>query len=253
MAASKASYFQKFSNHSQQDGRKKNTSIVLAMMYYCNNRPLGEERDFELMLSYAISLWKSVPGWLEVTGSILSRYLVGSMILEMAQTTAKAEKVTWSKCPPQIPLMHSLDWHLPHPCPMPLVLNATSVLLGGETGTGDTIGLSREGCPWKLAETCRSLHASSISTSHTLLYQILLKLQTWQSGSDQIANFEARMYHAVHLTTWCQTSVATLFGRCGASRVHDTSLWFVWWRCAIDMNNLFFVMPCHSLFCIKFC
>ena len=38
-------------------------------------------------------------------------YLVGSLILEMAQTTARARKVAWSKCPPQIPSMQACTRH----------------------------------------------------------------------------------------------------------------------------------------------
>ena len=37
-------------------------------------RFFGGKGDYELRLSYAISWWKCIPGWLEVTGSILSHF-----------------------------------------------------------------------------------------------------------------------------------------------------------------------------------
>ena len=54
--------------HAKQKQTRNDVLSILAMLHF------GGKGDYELTLSYAISLWKSVPGWLEATGSILSHF-----------------------------------------------------------------------------------------------------------------------------------------------------------------------------------
>ena len=67
IAASKTSHSQRFSSMQNQTVQKTCNDVlsILAMLHF------GGKGDYELTLSYGISLWKSVSVWLEVAGRIL--------------------------------------------------------------------------------------------------------------------------------------------------------------------------------------